>query len=204
MNLHPKHKIVKIEDEDTLTKENLTINSSTEDFNNNIQKLTDLKNKIENEMIKIDKAYEKADNETTKSYESKIAKLKEEEENLKDKLKIEVTKIKELLENNLSQVNQLIKSCEKIQKGIQSLEKEEKNMIKNLTYISKINTNKKEMDILLNSSMKNLDIHFSEKESKIDYNEYYFNGFPLEQVKNKKIEPPKPNLKPAIRKNSFG
>jgi len=67
--------------------------------------LNNLKNLIENEMIKIDKVYDKVDKETTKSFELKRAKLNQQEENLKDKLKTEVTKIKENLENYLSKVN---------------------------------------------------------------------------------------------------
>ena len=48
-------------------------------------------------------------------------------------LKTEVTKIKEKFELYLSDINYLSKLCEKIKKGISSLEKEEKNMIK--TYV---------------------------------------------------------------------
>ena len=65
-------------------KENIVIDNSTKDFDNNIQKLNNLKNKIENEMIEIDKRYEKVDNEVTKSYEIKLEKLKKEEEDLKE------------------------------------------------------------------------------------------------------------------------
>ena len=55
-------------------------------------------------------------------------------------------------------------------------------MLKNLAYISKINKNQKELNLLVNSKIKNLEINFNEKESKIDYKEYYFNGIPLEPV----------------------
>ena len=95
MNLHKNHKIIKIEDEEALKKENLNINKSAKDFDDNLQKLTKLKNTIEDEMIKIDKAYEKAENKTTNSFKLKRDKLNKQEEDLKDKLKNEVTKIKE-------------------------------------------------------------------------------------------------------------
>ena len=39
----------------------------------------------------------------------------------------------------------IIKNMEKINKGIKLFEKEEKKMIKKLTYVSKINKNDKEM-----------------------------------------------------------
>ena len=142
-------------------------------------------------MIKIDKAYEKVDNETTKSFKLKRDKLNKEEEDLKDKLKLEVTKVKEKLENYLSQVNNLFKSCEKIKKGILSFEKEERNIIEILSYISKINKNQREIDLLKGTLMKNLEIRFNEKQSIIEYNEYIFNGVPL---KNKIIREKKEHL----------
>ena len=84
---------MEINDEEELKKENIKIDESSKDFDDKIQKLNNLKNIIENEMIEIDKRYEKIDNEVTKSYEIKIEKLKKEEEDLKEKLKTEVTKI---------------------------------------------------------------------------------------------------------------
>ena len=42
MNFHQNHKILKIEDEENLKKENLTINRSTKDFDDNMEKLTNL------------------------------------------------------------------------------------------------------------------------------------------------------------------
>ena len=170
---------MEINDEEALKKENITIDGSTKEFDNNFQKLSNLKQSIEKEMTEIDKTYEKVDKETTKSYELKREKLKKEEEDLKEKLKNEVTKIKEKLELYLSEVNNLTKFCEKIKKGIASLEKEEKIMIKNLSYVSKINKNQKEMRTLFQKLMKNLKISFIEKESTIKYEEYYFNGIPI-------------------------
>ena len=135
-------------------------------------------------MTEIDKAYTKVDEETTKSFELKRKKLNEEEEKLKDKLKNEVTKFKEKFEIDLSEINNLLKTCQQIVKGIQSLEKEEKIMIKTLSYVSHINKNLKKMGILFQQLMKNMKISFIENESTIKYEEYYFNGIPIP----KKIE----------------
>ena len=162
-----------------MKKENITIENSTQEFNTNAKKLTNLKDLIEKEMIEIDKTYERVDKETTKSFELRREKLKKEENDLKEKLKTEVTKIKEQLEINLSEINNLLKSCEKIEKGIKSLEKEEKIMAKTLSYVSKINKSKKEMRIFFQYLMKNLKISFIEEESTIKYEEYYFNGIPI-------------------------
>ena len=67
---------------------------------------------------------------------------------------------------------------EKINKGIKLLEKEEKNMIKKLTYISKINKNDKEIKKLNYTCMSNIKISFEEEENKVKYEEYFFNGIP--------------------------
>ena len=158
---------------------NITIEDSNKELKDNIQKLNNLKKSIEHEIKEIDKTFEKVDKETTKSYEKKRDKLKKEEEDLKEKLKTEVTKVKEQLEINYSEVNSLLKTCEKIVKGVEILEKEEKIMIKNLSYVSKINKNQKEMRTLFQKLMKNLNISFIENESKIKYDDYYFNGIPI-------------------------
>ena len=52
-------------------------------------------------------------------------------------------------------------------------------MIKILAYISKINKNDKEMNAFFNTLMRNIKISFEEKENRIKYNEYFFNGFPF-------------------------
>ena len=130
-------------------------------------------------MVEIDKRYEKVKNETTKSYEQKREKLKKEEEDLKEKLKIEVTKAKEQLEIYLSEVNNLLIKNEKLVKRMKTLEKEEKIMIKTLSYISKINKNENEMIKIFQELMKNIKINFIEEESTIKYEEYYFNGIPI-------------------------
>ena len=140
-------------------------------------------------MKAIDQTFEKVQMETTKSYELKKEKLKKEEEDLKEKLKNEVTKIKEQLEINFSKVNSLLKTYEKIVKGIQSFEKEEKIIIKNLSYVSRISKNQKEMRAVFQQLMKNLKISFVENENTIKYEEYYFNGIPIpKDIEFKDIE----------------
>ena len=130
-------------------------------------------------MTEIDNTYDKVDKEVTESYKIKKEKINKEEENLKEKLKTEVTKIKEKFEISISEINSLLKTCDKIVKGIKSLEKEEKNMIKTLSYLSKINKNEKEIGKIFQQLMKNMKISFIENESQIKYEEYYFNGIPI-------------------------
>ena len=137
-----------------------------------------MKDKIENEIIEIDKLYEKVEKEIIEYFKRKHEELIKEEKDIKDNLQNEVTKTKEKLEEYLSFSNKIIKNIERINKGIKLLEKEEKNMIKKLTYISKINKNDKEMKKLFDTCMKNFKIFFEEKENKLKYEEYFFNGFP--------------------------
>ena len=177
MNLHKGHKLLRINDEEELKKENLTIEGTNKEFDNNKNKLEEIKNKIENEIIKIDKSYEKVDNEVTKSYKLKHEQLIKEENNLKDKLKNEVTKIKENLELNLTKINEIIRKCERIMKGIKTFQNEEEQMIKKLNYISKINKNHKEINLIFQELFKNLNISFND--NNIKYEEYYFSGMPI-------------------------
>ena len=109
----------------------------------------------------------------------KHEKLIMEENDLKENLKTEVTKVKEKLEKFLSESNNIIKLNEKINKGIKNLEKEEKNIIKTLSYISKMNKNKKQMNNLLQNLMRNIKISFQEEATKINYEEYFFNGIQI-------------------------
>ena len=114
--LHNGHKLYEINDNESLMKENITIEATANDFNKNIEKLNNLKNKIENEIIIIDESYDKVFNEVEKSFEKKHEKLNHDEKNMKEKLQNEVTKIKEKLEEHLSVSNQMIRENERIMK----------------------------------------------------------------------------------------
>ena len=98
-----------------------------------------------------------------------------------------MTKTKEKLENYLTESNSLIRISEKINKGIKSLEKDnDKNMIRILSYIAKINDNKNDSNSLLVTLMKNLEIGFQEEQTNIKYEEYFFNG--IQSPKNINIK----------------
>ena len=114
----------------------------------------------------------------TNSYKIKHENLLKEESDLKEKLKTEVTKVKEKLEIFLTETNDKIKLSEKINKSIKNIKVKE-NMVKLLTYISKIAETHNDMNSLSLSLMRNLEISFIEKENLIKYEEYYFNGLPL-------------------------
>ena len=126
LNLHKGHKVIPITDEEIIKKENLDINNSTKEFEENTKKVGDLKNKIESEITEIDNLYEKVEKEITDYFKRKHDELIKNEKDIKDNLQAEVTKTKEKLEEYLSLSNKIIKNMEKINKGIKLFEKKEK------------------------------------------------------------------------------
>ena len=178
-NLHNNHKVIEINDENELKKENITIEDSMKEFDKFIDKTNELKNQIEKEINDINKLYDKTIDELKKTFEKRHEKLVKEESDLTQKLQNEVTKIKEKLEINLQNVKEEIKISEKINKAVVKMSKEEKNMIKILSYISKINKNKKGMNSLFQELMISSKFDFNEKENNINFQEYYFNGAPI-------------------------
>jgi len=175
--MHPGHKVIEIDDEESLKKENLTIEPVREEFNLLTEKTKELKNKIEKEIEKINNLYENVNNEVTKYFKDKHEILIKEENELKEKLNNEVSRVKEKLEIFLSESNKQINIGDRINKGIKSLNNE-KNNIKLLTYISKINKSEKEMKNLFQELMRNIKISFEKEKKIINYEEYYFNGIP--------------------------
>ena len=115
--------------------------------------------------------------EISKSFELKHENLISQENSIKENLQIEVTKIKEKFENFLTECNEKIRIGDKINKGIIKLQNEkEKNIIKVISYISKMNKLQNEMDKLFKELIKNSKISFLEKKNIIKFEDYYFNG----------------------------
>ena len=135
------------------------------ELNETSQKLIELKNSIQSEINKINNLFVKTINDLNKSYLRKQEQLIKEENDLKEKLQNEVTKIKEQLELSYSQVNDEIKKGERINKGIKKLQNEEKNIIRKIAYITKINKTQKNMKKLLENPMKNINFLYVEDKS---------------------------------------
>ena len=180
--MHRDHKILQINDEKALEKENILIEPSIKDFNDKIEKSKNLKNKIENEVNKINKLYDEIFQKITSSFLKKHELLLKKENDMKEKLQNEVTKVKEKFENYLSGLNNIIKYNERINKGIKNLTKEkEKNLFKHISYISKISQIQDNTNEILSELMRNLKITFkdNENENTIIYEDYYFNGIEI-------------------------
>ena len=149
------------------------------EFDKLIEKANELKNKIEKEIEEINKLYDKTIDDLTKIFKQRHEQLDKDELKLKEKLDNEVTKVKEKLEIFLTNTNNELKISERIIKGVKNMEKEEKNMIKILSYISKINKNKKGFNSLFQELMYNIKPSFNDEENDIKFEEYYFNGAPI-------------------------
>ena len=178
-DIHNSHNLIEINDSESLSKQNIVIEETSKQFNDLLEKIVNLNQQIEKEIAAIDELYEKRNKDITDSFLKKHEKLIIEENNLKENLKTQVTKVKEKLEKSLSESDNLIKINEKIKKGINNLENEEKNIIKILSYISKMNKNKKEMNNLRQNLMRNIKISYKEEETNIKFEEYFFNGIQI-------------------------
>ena len=144
-----------------------------------LKKINSIKDKIQEEILKINNLFEKTNEELTKSFKRKHELLNKEENDIREKLQNEVTKTKEKLENYLSLSNDEIKIYERINQGLKKIKsEEEKNMTKILAYVTKINKNQKYMNKLLQTSMKSLKFSYKEEKNNINYEEYFFNGIP--------------------------
>ena len=176
LNPHEGHKLISINDEESLKKENLTLNSISTDFDKTNEEVLNLSKEVEEEINKINKLYESTYKKVNDFFEEKRKKLMEEETALIDKLKNEVTKTKEKLENYLSECKEIINTNEKINKGISKIKNDKDNNLRIiLSYISAVNKNNKKVDSLLNQPYINININFVEKENTIKYEEYIFN-----------------------------
>ena len=75
----------------------------------------------------------------------------------------------------MSETNTDIKLKERIQKGIGKMNNEEKNIMKIISYVSKINKTKKRIKNLFSQIMTNINIKYEDEMDEIKYEQYYFN-----------------------------
>ena len=169
---------MEINEKEALKENNISIENEKNQLKVLIQESNNLKEKILKEIEAINKIYEDQNNEITISFKKKHEDLTNKENDLKDALKIEVTKMKEKLEEYYSETNKEIKEGERLNKIINSFEKDEegKSLIKELTYISYLNKKKKEIEKFILQLMKNIKITYKEDEEILKLDEYHFSG----------------------------
>ena len=82
-----------------------------------------------------------------------------------EKLQNEVTKVKEKMENTLSEVNEQIRLNDRINKITNKLEKDDANLIKIISFISKIKNSMNIMNETIKKPLKNIKFNFLKEKS---------------------------------------
>ena len=191
------HKILQINDEESLKAEKISLDSSSKEYDNTIKNAMALKITIEKELDEIKSLYDKVNNQVTESYKREKEKLIKKENEMKKlfkqkyeniekkeneishKLETEKDKVVNLLSKFLEDSKRIIKTSEHINKDVKSLYKDDKNILIDLSFISEINKNQKEMEELFKQLMGSIKISYQEKSKNIKYDEYYFNGIQI-------------------------
>ena len=174
------HKILEINDEKILQKDNISFEHSKNEYENYIKKTNILKEKIEIELEKIKNLEDKILNEMTISFKKQHENLTIKEKELKEDLIKNSTRIKNELKKFLIQSGEIIKENEEVGKYInyyeKNIEKEIPNIIKTLSYISEIEKHNQKVYSFIYEPMSNMNISFNEESNSLVYNNYYFNG----------------------------
>ena len=71
LNKHAFHKILLLEDEESLRKQNISLDSTLKDYDENYEKIIKLKEKIEQEITKVNNSYDETFSNLSKSFEEK-------------------------------------------------------------------------------------------------------------------------------------
>ena len=191
------HKILQINDEESLKAEKISLDSSSKEYDNAIKNAMALKITIEKELDEIKSLYDKVNNQVTESYKREKEKLIKKENEMKKlfkqkyeniekkeneishKLETEKDKVVNLLSKFLEDSKRIIETSEHINKDVKSLDKDDKNILIDLSFISEINKNQKEMEELFKQLMGSIKISYQEKSKNVKYDEYYFNGIQI-------------------------
>mgnify|MGYP002627206406 CR=1 FL=1 len=158
--------MIELSNIEALKKENISIESAKDEFKIMVDKITNLKNNIEKEMENINKIFDKTINDIKNYFRKKHEELLKQEKELQEKLQNEVTKTKEKMENILSEINEEIRLNNRINKVVTKLEKEDINIVKIISCISKIKESVKSMNKTIEKPINNIKFNF-EQEKKI-------------------------------------
>ena len=174
-NFHSAHKVINFikEDEESLEKL-ISFDESNKELDDNIKKMTNLKNSIEKEISDITISYKSINEELSKTINSKIEELRDKEKKLKKQLEDKFVEIKNPLEDLLPKLYNFILNAEKVMKSSNSY-MEENNIFKKLAYISNISNIIKKKEQYFKMLMKSMNINFDSEKMEINFEEYYFN-----------------------------
>ena len=177
-----EHLVIDINNKESLEENNISYKESYSEFEKEFENTKNLKQIIEEEIVKINKSRDSTMQKLKNIYEEKYKRLKEEELKLKSELDLKVTQIKDDLEKYLIEANDILLYFERTNKALNNYEKNNNNNdLKTLCYISeiqKVNCKAKE---LLEKPIKNIDIEYNNYifNYGLEYKYYYFNGMPI-------------------------
>ena len=177
-----EHLVIDINNKESLEENNISYKESYSEFEKEFENTKNLKQIIEEEIVKINKSRDSTLQKLKNIYEERYKRLKEEELKLKSELDLKVTQIKDDLEKYLIESNDILLYFERTNKALKNYEKNNNNNdLKTLCYISeiqKVNCKAKE---LLEKPIKNIDIEYINEifNYGLKYKYYYFNGMPI-------------------------
>ena len=127
-------------------------------------------------------------NDIKQYFIEKHEELIKEENELIEKLQNEVTKVKEKMENTLSEINEEIRLSERINKISNKIEKDDANLMKIISFISKIKNSITTMNETLKKPLKNIKFNFQKEKKSLNFEEYYINNLNQFNVDSKILE----------------
>ena len=146
-----------------MKKENITIETTKDEFNTMFDEVIILKDKIEKEMENINKKFEETLKAINNYFIIKHEELIKEENGLVEKMQSEVKNVKEKVKIFLFELNEQIKLSNRITENINKLDKEENNYLKNIVYVSKMKESIKNMNKIITKPLKNIRFFFSRR-----------------------------------------
>ena len=174
------HKIIDINDEESLKKNNIDYKEYYSEFNKLYDETKKINDKIEMHIGKINKHHRNILRSINSTYNRRRYKLNYEERELKYELNSKVKEINEELDKFLDESKRIIANCKRISQAIINFNENINNpVIKTLTYISEINNNNIRAKNLLKEPKRTLIFSYDESEDSIDYKNYYFDGLPI-------------------------
>ena len=173
------HKIININDEDSLEESNISYKKSVEEFKNIFEKTESLNNKIRREISEISIQHRNIIKKINKTFNKYRHDINRRQKTLKFELNSKVEKAKDELESFLNESQRIISSYKNIAEAIKIFGEESNNsIIKTLSYISEIKKSNLKADIFLKKPKCTLLFSFHQENDKIDYKNYFFSGLP--------------------------
>ena len=154
-----------------MEENNISYKNSISKFEVIFKKTKNLKDRIEQEIEKLNYLYDQKKIELAEEYKKQQIELDEKNINMKNELN-----------QFLKESNNVLLSCEKIWKAIENYKIEKDNYeMKTLHYISQIHTNKEDAKNFLKKPIRNLNNFIKSYNlfKKDNYNYYYFSGIPI-------------------------